>query len=69
MGIKIRVEDYDSFNHAFHEFRKLTWPGANRRKGRARVDYYIKPSQLSRWRKGNAKLRARAISSRFPATE
>lgn len=59
MGIKIRVEDYDSLRDALREFRRLTRRTADRRRGRARVDYFIKPSQLRRWQKGNAKIRAR----------
>lgn len=59
MGIKVRVEDYDSLRDAILEFRRLAGRTRYRRRGRVRVDYFIKPSQVRRWQKGNAKIRAR----------
>jgi len=59
MEIKVCVEDYGSFREAIRDFRRLTRPTTNRRHGRVRKDYFIKPSQLRRWRKGNATIRAR----------
>jgi len=59
LGIKINVADYDSLRDALREFRKQSWPTNNRRYGQTRTNYYIKPSQIRRARKGNAKIRAR----------
>jgi ribosomal protein S21 len=61
MGIKIRVEDYDSLREALRVFRRETSAFRQRRRGRVRTDYYIKPGQLRRWRKGNDKIRAKRL--------
>jgi len=58
MGIKVYVEDHESLRHALREFQRLTRGINRRRHGRVPTNYYIKPSQLRRWRKGNAKLKA-----------
>lgn len=61
MGIRIGVEDYDSLKEALRVFRRETSVSRQRLRGRVRTDYYIKPSQLRRWRKGNNKIRAKRL--------
>ena len=61
MGIRIRVEDFESLKEALREYRRETSVFRQRRRGRVRTEYYIKPSQLRRWRKGNDKIRAKRL--------